>query len=33
VDGQFLGDVGNLIEKKKPEFDPGIMVFSKLTRC
>jgi hypothetical protein len=25
---EFLGDVGNLIvKKKKPEFDPGIMVF------
>ena len=27
----FLGDVGNLIVKKKPEFDPRNYGFSKLT--
>jgi hypothetical protein len=27
----FLGDVGNLISKKKPEFDPRNYGFSKLT--
>ena len=27
----FLGDVGNLIVKKKPEFDPRNFGFSKLT--
>jgi len=27
----FLGDVGNLIVKKKPEFDPRNYGFTKLT--
>ena len=27
----FLGDVGNLIVKKKPEFDPRSYGFNKLT--